>query len=393
MIKGLFVDLLHLPQEVCNDAIDGIYKALGDGGNDPESIWRPHESVLIRRLVELFTQRGLDRLESVHRAIVAWESGAMHKPGTEPITAPMVGGLVRWSPDETALVKLYLESLPKSSWSIDDHMLAVDLVTQTIFPPDVVKTESEWLATKAVLLGKVQASVERADDLTEDDADKLLMAMPSSAQEVDQRPEMRLDPVQRANIDFARVRAAENVQQLTDGTRHKMRVLIAANVEQKALGAVRPQGLGSLRTQLFDTFGTLNRDWRRIAVTEAGESLNQGFISSLPEGSKIKRVEQYRSACAFCKGIDNKVVTVVSPRDKYKDPDTMVWVGKNNIGRSAAPRKRVGDVLVPRESEEMWQIPAGLVHPHCRGRWVKEVVPPKGMDPDFAAFCAKVIAS
>jgi hypothetical protein len=62
----------------------------------------------------------------------------------------------------------------------------------------------------------------------------------------------------------------------------------------------------------------------------------------------------------------------------------MIWPGKNNVGRSASPKKRVGDVLVDREPDEMWQIPAGLAHPHCRGRWVPVIEDAPGDDPAFA---------
>ena len=44
-------------------------------------------------------------------------------------------------------------------------------------------------------------------------------------------------------------------------------------------------------------------------------------------------------------------------------------MGKSNLGRSASPRKRVGGALVERLPAERWWIPAGPVHPNCRGFW------------------------
>jgi hypothetical protein len=64
----------------------------------------------------------------------------------------------------------------------------------------------------------------------------------------------------------------------------------------------------------------------------------------------------------------------------------MIWAGKSNIGRSASPRKRVGNLLVEREPHEMWWIPAGLAHPHCRGRWLPVMEDQPGDDPDFGAW-------
>jgi hypothetical protein len=150
-----------------------------------------------------------------------------------------------------------------------------------------------------------------------------------------------------------------------------------------------PRG-SDLRTKLFDQFGTLNRDWRRIAITEAGEAMLQGQIAALPYGTKVKRVERYTNACAFCRSIDGRVATVVDPAKPEKDTEREVWVGKNNIGRSASPKKRVGDMLVARPPEEMWHLPAGLAHPHCRGRWVVlESVDQPGDDPAFADWLGK----
>ena len=63
-------------------------------------------------------------------------------------------------------------------------------------------------------------------------------------------------------------------------------------------------GGSSLETKLMDQFATLNRDWRRIAVTEAGEAQTAGYIASVPRGTKVKRVEQYKNACAFCRKIE-----------------------------------------------------------------------------------------
>lgn len=121
-------------------------------------------------------------------------------------------------------------------------------------------------------------------------------------------------------------------------------------------------------------------------MTEAGEAQTQGLIASLPIGSKVERIEQYKGACAFCRKINGVVAEVVAADAPNKDPATQIWPGKNNIGRSASPRKRLDGKLVPREAEEMWQLPAGLAHPHCRGTWFKLPDPNPSHDPSFAAW-------
>jgi len=192
-----------------------------------------------------------------------------------------------------------------------------------------------------------------------------------------------MTPHQRAAIDYGRARAAENVVQLADNTRHRLRKLIVDYRENVFLGN-RPDAGNSLQTRLLDEFGLMNRDWRRIAITEATEASGQGFVAACAPGAKIRRVEKYRGACPFCRSIDGRTFTVVDPAAAEKDGETQVWIGKTNIGRSASPRKRAGGQLIEREPHELWWPAAGSMHPHCRGSWVK--ASGASADPEFGAW-------
>lgn len=377
---GLFLDLIHLDEQRTNAALELLCKATHDHDGD---IWLPLDSPLIARLVELFTQRGLDRLDAFRTELLAWSAGARHAPGAR-IDRP-AGAMERWTDAERALVKLYLEHLPPAEWTLDDHMIAVDWLAQRYLPEDDMRTEAEWLSTRASLMGRVQANME---GVTAKQADVILAALPSTVDAVVEQFSATI--AQRAVMEFAAARCAENVRNLANDARHKMRNLIAEHVTERQLGI---QGPGSsLETKLLDKFGTLNRDWRRIAVTEAGEAQTQGYIASQAPGSKVKRVEQYRNACAFCRRIDGKVVTIVDPAKPEKDWDNEIWAGKSNVGRSASPRKRVGDTFVERDPDEMWTIPAGLAHPHCRGRWVPTIQDRPGDDKDFGDWLRATLA-
>lgn len=372
MSEPLFIDVGPLCCAATDDALEAMYKSTHD---HDDGIWNPHESILIRRLIELFSQRGLDRLEHVKQQMLAWESGAYYKETAAKVTPP--GMMGRWNEHELGLVRIYLESLFPGDWTLDDHMLAIEYVVNRYLPEDALKTEAEWLSTKAAMMGKVQANM--AKQATAKQADAILAALPGTMAEA--FVTFSLKAQEKAALDFARVRTAENVRAVSELVRHRLRATIVQHLEeQQSTAAVGGQ---ALEQKLFDQFGTLNRDWRRIAVTEAGEAQNQGYIASLQPGTKVKRVEVYRNACGFCKKIHDKVVTVVAANHPDKDPDTMIWPGKNNIGRSASPRKRVGNVLVMREPSEMWTVPAGLVHPHCRGRWVPVIEDAPGDDKDF----------
>lgn len=360
--------------------------AKSDPGQGDDSIWSPHENPLIRKMIELFTQRGLLRLASVKKSILEWE-GKSGSATMMPSPRPDFGMMTRWGERERELVRIYLDALPKDQWALDDHMLCVELVVQTYLPTDELITEAQWLATKATMMGKVENNWLKKIAPTLKQADAILAGLPNNPQDAAYFP---MQPKERTTMEFANFRTVETVVNLKDNVRRQMRQTVARHVEKKMRGDLSGQ---SLQSDLLDTFGDLNRDWRRIAVTEAGEAMLQGMIAGIAPGGKVKRVEQYASACAFCKKIDGTIATVVSPDHPNKDPDTMIWEGKNNIGRSASPRKRVGNELVNRKSDEMYWLPAGLAHPHCRGRWVPVVEIETPQDPEFAAIVAEFLAN
>lgn len=372
----MLIDISDLSDEDTDNALDHIYKALGEG--DQDALWDQHPSPLIRRLIELFTQRGLVRMDALREEWLAWLAGRRHQP--EPQPPPSPGMMYRWTAEELQLVKLYLRSLPPSAFTLDDHMMLVDYLVQRYLPTDELRTEAEWLTTRSALMGRVQANMV---DVTAPQADRLISSMPLTVAEAQTR--FRPTPRQLAVMNFSASRAADRVQKVSDDARYRMRTLIRRHTEGQELKTPEYSGR-ALESKLVEEFGTLNRDWRRIAVTEAGEALNQGLVASLPSGTRLKRIEQYRGACAFCRRIDGKEVTVVSPDSEIKDPAASVWVGKDNYGRSASPNKRMGSALVERSPQERWWIPAGTAHPNCRGRWVRISSPAAGDDPEFAAW-------
>ena len=375
---ALLIDLSGLPEHQTDEALEFLHKAISSGGDD--AIWDAHPDPNIRKLIELFTQRGLLRLEDVRKEVSKWSRGARAEPGHRPARPP--GAMERWGPDELKLVRIYLERLPPSQWTLDDHMMMVDYVVQRYLPADELKSEADWLASRSVLMGRVAANME----LKVRQAEAVAAALPVTADAAINR--FVMTPAQRETLNYAVAHAGENVRKFKDDTRHSLRMVVVRHAHDRATGQER----GSLQSELVDRFAILNRDWRRIAVTEAGEALNQGQIASLPPGSQVKRVEQYRGACPFCRRIDGTIATVVAPDAPNKDGDTQIWVGKDNVGRSAAPRKREGDKLVPRSADEMWWLPAGLAHPHCRGRWVPTIQMKAGDDPDFHKWLVATLA-
>jgi len=140
-----------------------------------------------------------------------------------------------------------------------------------------------------------------------------------------------------------------------------------------------------LQSTLLDTFGALNRDWRRIAITEAGEVANQAYLGELKSGTQVRRIEHYVGACPFCATLNGQVFTWSDRPLNDSFGWTHVWPGKTNVGRSMSARKQTEVGLVERTEAELWWPAAGVQHPHCRGRW--EAIPdpkaPPGVDQAF----------
>lgn len=369
------IDLSHLSDDQCECALEHIYKAITDDPGD-DAIWAKMESPFMRRMVELFTQRGLMRLQGFRSELLQWLGGEKFVGGA---IAPVRPGMMqRWSPDEIEAVHLYLRNLPPEQYLLDDYMMLVDYLVQRYLPANELRTESEWLSVRSTLMGRVQANM---PDLNLHQADTLLQALPTSV--AGAASEFPMRPTQRAVMDYATAHTAEHVQDVADDVRHRMRLLLMKHSENHALGII---DTGKLQQDLLYQFGTLNRDWRRIAVTEAVESANQGYIAMMAPGDKVRRSEHYTGACAFCRKIDGMVFEVVDPSHHDKDGWTQVWTGKTNVGRSAAPRQRVDGVLIERDPSEMWWPAAGAQHPSCRGFWLPEIKPEPGDDPDFAEW-------
>lgn len=364
---ALLFDLAALSARHTDEVLHHVFcKAYGH--EDGDGIWAPQDNPFLARLVELFTERGLTRMAGLSDELQAWLTGERHQAGDIRPRPP--GDRRVWTQQELGVARLYLRSLPPSAWTIDDHMLLVDFLHQRYMSADDLRTEAEWLSQRSVLMGRVQANMAA---VTPGQADKILAAP---------IPDVSWSGIQQQVREFARLRCADAVTRVSEGVRMQLRQTISQEVEQASL-AGRPVWSTALQTRLQDDFAIQNRDWRRVALTESTEALNQGFVASQEPGQRLKRVEQYRGVCAWCAKIDGREFEVVDPAEPDKDGDTQVWVGKTNVGRSVAPRKRVGDLLVEREPQERYHVACGAQHPNCRGRWVPVITDQPGDDVEF----------
>ena len=378
----ILIDIANL-QECCTDhALESLSKALADEDGLAHDIWEAHENPFIRDLVEKFSARGLTKLDRVKSELLRWMSGEHHVPR---IVAPSLPSeyMGRWSQEELDLVRIYLENIPPGALTLDDWSMVIDYTVQRYMPVAELNEEAEWLTVKANMMGKVQAHLGSMDAAT---AGTLAQALPATIAEATVM--FRLADAAESILAYGRLRSCESVQAIGEATRHRLKRVILDH-ELKMLDGDVTATPQLLQQRLFEEFDSLNRDWRRIAVTEAGEMANQGVIASLPPESKVRRIEMYRGACPFCRKMDGRIFRVTAASDPKKDGVKDVWAGKTNIGRSSAPNKRVGNILVERTAAERWWAAAGVQHPHCRGRWEPMAAALPGDDPEFAAWMSQ----
>ncbi len=310
-----------------------------------------------------------------------WLAGDYFVPTAKATPVPP-GFLGRWSAEELALVRIFLESINPAAMELDDWSMLIDYLVQRYMPLEQMLEEAEWLAAKAQLMGRVQAHLGVIEpEAAAAIAEKLPGTVAGTAKM------FSYSDAEAAILAYGKEHACDAVTGVSETVRHQIKRIVLEHEKRRLTGEEVSDS--ELEAALFDKFGQLNRDWRRIAVTEAGEMANQGVIAYLEPGSHVRRIEVYVGSCGFCKALDGRVFRVTTPDDPDKDGEHDVWPGKTNVGRSGSPMKRVGNELVPRLPDERWWPAAGVQHPHCRGRWEPMAEEPPEADKAFTAWLRK----
>lgn len=149
--------------------------------------------------------------------------------------------------------------------------------------------------------------------------------------------------------------AAQLVQRVNDDIRNGIKETLLDGIQERKSKAQVSQ-------DLFDTFGSLNRSWKRIADTETVNTSNLASILeevyTAGEGEKVyfKRHEM-AGCCKRCEQANGKIALwsrtpLTSEEIEDSFAQVAIWEGK-------APDSKRG-TLVP-----------GALHPHCRGFWVR----------------------
>jgi hypothetical protein len=333
------------------------------------ALWRPHEDPWLRELCEQFARDGEDRLSGALAALLT-------ALGIEDEAAPLLRKADAWSAGKLAAVKARLQK-PVEDYAPGDWLALIDLVIQTRFSPTDLEAQAAWLTARAQLAARLDVASGRLANLPP------VKAVAGLVTRVAHRLPPPLAVWHRAAWGWASARVGALLRGLTEGLRARVSGTVIRHIEEHGLAA-----RGKLEQALRDDFADLNRDWRRVAITEAGEVANQTYLGEHPDGTRVNRLEAYEGACPFCKKLNGQVFVWSTRPLGDAQGWTHVWPGKTNEGRSASPRKMTPEGLVERDASELWWPAAGLQHPNCRGRWV--AVPddktPPGVDPDFDAW-------
>ena len=367
----MLIDVAAAPCSCANHALDELHKAIAVDGPDP---LRRHENVWVRDIVEDFfsalTVLGRRAEGALVAALDGRGGGVMLKAGG-------------WSPERIQSMTARL-SKPLGEYSAEDWLALVDLVVQTNMPGGELDDLVDRFAWNSFLAGRLAGASASSVRVGVE------VALLSVLTRIRRGPSPEVLNRYRQAIGFARSRIGLLIQGVTDDLRRRLSLSILRHIESDGLAKS-----GVLVQRLRDDFGVLNRDWRRIAITEAGEVANVGLLSSFQHGTRVQRVEVYEGACPFCRSINGRIYEWVDANAPNKDGERQVWAGKTNYGRSASPMKRTPDGLEPREPEELWWVAAGVQHPNCRGGWVPvdDVVVPAGVDPGFAAWLDRELST
>lgn len=246
----------------------------------------------------------------------------------------------------------------------------------TDFLEDKIGNLEEEMIVKAGLFGKLLQVMEtdgvdmdKAKSMTYDEVDSGYDIV-DTLQEA--KEEYNLSSQEEYAIEYAKQHAAEYLS-IADGS---LKNKIVNMVRENITGGLE-EGLSAaeMTQRLFwidprdvlgaqykeDTIDAINRDWRRIAVTEMSYAMNNGYMAAVKEKNRKENKKTYvifsgtisKVTCNKCKEFLGTILLVVDkplPNDKIKDKhaNKAIWIGKNNVGR---------------DFNNWW--PCFPLHPHC----------------------------
>ena len=220
----------------------------------------------------------------------------------------------------------------------------------------IYAVEEERIALHAMSLGRVIKGMPLGNALS--------YGYKTLKSQVDDTMAQLKSPEYENAVLFAQQDAGAMIVDLSQHQYRKIHDTLQNGIKQRASSA-------QLTENLYDEFGAMNRDWRRIAETEIGNAQNTGQL--ITEMERAKSGEQIfmkgissSEACPWCRNsVDGVIVALLEePPSSGGDQVTIngetytaIWPGKNNYGRN----------------RRNWWISAETQHPHCRCTWIKHI--------------------
>ena len=223
----------------------------------------------------------------------------------------------------------------------DEWARLIDRLATKIFPNRTQEDLANGMAIRAHWLGKVRAKTEELAG----------QPIPSSWQEA----EGRMTPFEREAMAWTKTRALEGCKTLERDAKEGLTNIL---IHARQAG----EGAQVVQRRAFDGFADLNRDWRRLALTETAAAHFNGTLAAVPEGEEMEAVWVTAvGSCPWCQQWKGKVFRIVRPGDPTRNGATDLWAGKTNIGRHGASKARDGRVRMP---AELWWA-CQPCHPNC----------------------------
>lgn len=351
----MIVDCTHIPTGPLNRTLDELCKSVEEAG-----LLQPHPTSRLLAAMEQATTEDVQvRVDGI--LVLALRAFGLGGHTRE---------LVKAAPDDLGpkcrKLERKLTEVEPGTLSLETYLDVIDCWLWRYLPPALAAQQAQRRAVQQYLVGLSRYAADVHEAAV---AVALVATLPTTRTQA--RDRFPLTTFDEARIRIAEASAGRNIQSITARTRTAIQdVLINAERRRVATGqeAYDPR---PLEQQLRDTFADLNRDWRRIAVTETATHASEAYLSRFAPGAKVRWLA-HPGACRYCESQHGKVFTVVAPDKAHKDPETEVWVGKQaeNIGRAIAKRKRLENGEVVARTADELVIPAIPSHANCRCLYV-----------------------
>lgn len=168
-------------------------------------------------------------------------------------------------------------------------------------------------------------------------------------------------------VEYALDKTADHITQINADTRASMKAVINH--------ALVNGEMSKLQQNLEHRFGNLNRDWRRIALTEGHNAMVSGHLTSVLSNNMDKDFVFVRGSgpsaniCVHCREkVMGKIFRLLkeapknagqeSYEDKHFGTVGLLWPGKDFMINQGV---NIND----------WRVVYGSQHPHCRHRFVE----------------------